>query len=136
MEPLAPDAAAALEADVLAALSAAREDPRSVAARLKERSKHYQGKTYAGAARARQTKEGVAACKDAVSYFCRVNISPTSRGDAAAGDVDIPWQRVEAPPRLPRGHSVGTSRCDAAALRSRPACASGTSKAPRPPARP
>ena len=56
-------------------------------------------------------------------------MSLTNRGDAATGDVDIPWRRVAAAPRLPRGYSAETSRGDAGCdvdVRSRPALSSGT----------
>ena len=36
------------------------------------------------------------------------------RGDAVAWDVDIPWRRIGATPRLGRGYSVETCRAAAA----------------------
>ena len=47
----------------------------------------------------------------AAAWRCGGDESRRRRGH----DVDIPWGRVAAPPRLRRGHSVGTSRAAAAA---------------------
>ena len=41
-------------------------------------------------------------------YFRRADTPQTDRGDAAGRDVDIPWRRVAATPRLRRGYSVET----------------------------
>ena len=35
--------------------------------------------------------------------FCRADIPLMNRGDAAAGDAEIPWRRVKATPRPRRG---------------------------------
>ncbi|KAH8053530.1 hypothetical protein JL722_9372 [Aureococcus anophagefferens] len=64
---------AALELDVLAALAAARTRPQDVAARLKARLKCYRGAQYAAPGRTpKQTKEGAAACKDALTFLARL----------------------------------------------------------------
>ena len=61
---------AALELDVLAALAAARTRPQDVAARLKARLKCYRGAQYAAPGRIpKQTKEGAAACRDALTFL-------------------------------------------------------------------
>lgn len=68
--PIAVDRFAALEREIIAALSTARTNAAGVAARLEARVPLYKGKAYAPpSGRRRQTKEGAKAVTDALRYL-------------------------------------------------------------------